>query len=296
MIAFWARRPAALTLAGIAAAILIAIALSALLWFLPIDSFWFVQALAMPVLAATALTTKFVDRMPLAWSGIGIDRWTPRHVGIGLATGAGAALIGWLPTAMFGVVKGADPTETNFAWTMAGYLLAAALTEELVFRGYLYQRLIELAGATDLAAVSISVVFSVLFAAAHVMNPSVTPLAYLNLFLGGILFCVAFLRTGSVWTAYAAHIGWNLVLAMGVGAPVSGISFGAAPLVSIPNGPVWLDGGQFGPEGGLAGTLGLALGVLALLKLPAADLSPYVHARVFKAVLAKQAEPDPPGM
>src|SRR5512133_1000994 len=54
MIAFWARRPAALTLAGIAAAILIAIALSALLWFLPIDSFWFVQALAMPVLAATA--------------------------------------------------------------------------------------------------------------------------------------------------------------------------------------------------------------------------------------------------
>lgn len=147
-------------------------------------------------------------------------------------------------------------------------LAPAALAEELAFRGV---PLVALDRAIGRGAAI--VVMAVLFAALHAWNPGVTALGLGNIALAGVLLGLAFFAPGGIWTAWGAHLGWNLAIAA-LDAPVSGLPF-SIPLIDFhPGRDAWLTGGSFGPEGGIAATvvLGLAAAVLArqLRKDPAA--------------------------
>jgi hypothetical protein len=75
-------------------------------------------------------------------------------------------------------------------------------------------------------------------------------------FLGAV-----YLRTGSLWWATGAHLGWNWALAYLVDLPLSGLELIDAPLLEpMLTGPAWLSGGGFGPEGSVlaAVTVGAA--------------------------------------
>jgi uncharacterized protein len=69
----------------------------------------------------------------------------------------------------------------------------------------------------------------------------------------------------SLWFATAVHLGWNWTMASLFDLPVSGIAMFQTPLYEpVTRGDTWVGGGTFGPEGGIAGTIGLAAAVLVL--------------------------------
>lgn len=132
----------------------------------------------------------------------------------------------------------------------------AAAWEEIVFRGYPFQVLVEWAGVWPAVVVS-----SALFAALHGWNPNVTWLALANIFLAGVLLALAYLRTRSLWFATALHVGWNWAMASLFDFPVSGLTSFDTPMYDVrPRGSELWTGGDFGPEAGLVGTIVLLLG------------------------------------
>ncbi len=139
-------------------------------------------------------------------------------------------------------------------------LLGAALAEELVFRGAplrLLGRALGRWGATLVAALA--------FGLAHARNPAATAFSTINIMLAALLLSVAFFSRGGMPLAWGLHFGWNAALGLGFAAPVSGVALPGAALAYVPGPRPWMDGGLFGPEGGLAGTLAMAAGLVALL-------------------------------
>ncbi len=144
---------------------------------------------------------------------------------------------------------------------LTGIVLApAALAEEVLFRGV---PLVLLARAFGRGAALVAV--SIVFALAHLGNPHVSGLGLGNIALAGVFLGLAFFAPGGLWTAFGAHVGWNVTLA-GLDAPVSGFPFDIPMLDYRPGGPSWMTGGAFGPEGGLAATFALGLACLIVLR------------------------------
>jgi membrane protease YdiL (CAAX protease family) len=138
-------------------------------------------------------------------------------------------------------------------------LAPSALAEEVVFRGV---PLVLLAAAFGRGTGL--VLTAILFAFGHALNPHVSALALGNVALAGIFLGLAFYAPGGLWTAFGAHLGWNLTLAA-LDAPVSGLPFRIPWLDYVASGPVWLTGGAFGPEGGLAATGALTAACLVFI-------------------------------
>lgn len=188
--------------------------------------------------------------------GFPLDRSAPARSAKGLALGAGVALLAVALIAAAGGVRWGSDAGDLGAWLGAGgrtlWLLAIpAAAEEALVRGYPLRAVAEAKGpAWALAFTSIG------FGLLHVANPGVTVVALLNLAAAGLFLGVLALRTGSLWWATGAHLGWNWALAFLVDLPVSGLETVDAPLLSsAPRGPAWLSGGSFGPEGSVAATL-----------------------------------------
>lgn len=91
--------------------------------------------------------------------------------------------------------------------------------EELLCRGFLYQRLMRSYGKPVVAIV----VNSLFFALMHLMNDGVTVLSLLNIFVVGVLFSLMVYYMDSLWCAMAAHAAWNFTQNILFGLPNSGI-------------------------------------------------------------------------
>jgi CAAX protease family protein len=201
---------------------------------------------------------------------LGLDatdlRWRTR---LGWAKGFAAGLVfGILPAA---VAMTMGVFTAGAGWTHDGgsfgqwvaqvgktvlILVPAALAEELMFRGVPL-----VVTARALGRVRAILLLSILFALAHIRNPDVTTAALANIALAGIFLSLAFYTPGGMWTAFGAHLGWNVTLAA-LAAPVSGLPFDIPYIDYRSGGPRWLTGGAFGPEGGLLATLALTVTVV----------------------------------
>ncbi len=182
---------------------------------------------------ATVVVGYWLNRHSWERMGWRFDRGLPRRALRGTAIGmvlAGLAML--LALATGGAVVHRAPGVAAWPGTAGPLgvgLLAAALAEELWFRGYPLRRLAEAIG--PVAAIAAA---SMAFGVAHLV-------------------------------AWGLHFGWNSALALVFDAPVSGYAFGLPGLEYVPGSRGWIDGGRFGPEGGLVGTVALAAGVLIVL-------------------------------
>ena len=143
---------------------------------------------------------------------------------------------------------------------LAVMFLCGALAEELMFRGFPMRRLADVIG--PLPAM---LVLSLGFAAAHLANPSVSAVGIINIALAGIWLSFAFFSAGGMALAWGLHFGWNAGLALAFDAPVSGYMFRVPAVEYSPGAHAWVDGGTFGPEGGIVGTIVLIAGILAVI-------------------------------
>jgi membrane protease YdiL (CAAX protease family) len=148
------------------------------------------------------------------------------------------------------------PSGLLFALLLIGFLVQSGL-EEWMVRGYIYRTLKDRWPPWVAALVS-----SLLFALMHAVNPAVSALALLNVLLAGVILAALVERSGSLWSATAAHGIWNFTIGCLLSLPVSGIRIFRLLDAGV-TGDERLTGGGFGPEGSLVLTL-LAL-LLALL-------------------------------
>lgn len=91
--------------------------------------------------------------------------------------------------------------------------------EELICRGFLYQRLRRSYQNPAVAIIGNSLLFAIL----HLMNDGVTVLSMLNIFVVGILFSFMVFYMDSLWCAMAMHTAWNFTQNILFGLPNSGI-------------------------------------------------------------------------
>jgi membrane protease YdiL (CAAX protease family) len=139
-------------------------------------------------------------------------------------------------------------------------LLLAALAEELAFRGYPLRRL-----ADAIGPLPAMLLLAVLFGFAHAKNPSATVLSTVNVALAAIWLSFAFFSAGGMALAWGLHFGWNGGLSILFDAPVSGFAFHVPAVEYTPGRHTWVDGGAFGPEGGIVTTIVLIAGTLAVI-------------------------------
>ncbi len=142
-----------------------------------------------------------------------------------------------------------------------GYIIQGS-SEELLLRGFFM-----LSYSSGHGAVSSVLMSSLLFSLLHMGNAGISFIAILNIFLFGIFAGFFMLRCNNIWGICAIHSAWNFTQGNFFGQRVSGAS-GTSSIFVTGNNRIYslINGGEFGPEGGLSVTLVLilALGVLCL--------------------------------
>ncbi len=142
---------------------------------------------------------------------------------------------------------------------------AVAIAEELLFRGFVFQRLIS--GLGQWPAQLITAAF---FLLTHLNNPGMTDsiklMAGVNIFLASILFGLVFIRTGSLAMPIGLHLMANWMQGGVLGFGVSGTEQSGLLIPAFEEVPVWLTGGQFGLEASVPGLVCLAVALFFLYK------------------------------
>ncbi len=99
------------------------------------------------------------------------------------------------------------------------------------------------------------VALSLLFVVGHLTNENLAWTGALHLFLHGILYAAAYLKTRSLWVPIGLHLAWNWTQGPVFGMHVSGMEVSNTLLQAVPTGPEILSGGAFGAEGSLLSSL-----------------------------------------
>ena len=158
----------------------------------------------------------------------------------------------------------------GFSTLMSIVLLfvGVAVAEELLFRGFIFQRLI--AGLGQWPA---QLILAGYFLLTHLNNPGMTGdvkvLASINIFIASLMFGVAFIRTKSLAMPLGLHFMANLTQGGVLGFGVSGTDQSGLLKPVFNEVPEWLTGGQFGLE---ASVLGLVCVVITFILIQRWDI------------------------
>jgi uncharacterized protein len=219
------------------------------------------------VLGASLLMTRYFHRKPLTAIGLSIHPGVFREFGVGCLLGfmmmTGIFLVefslGYFQPQWLGLGGG------RIFWILVSSVAlfaVGALSEELLFRGYLLQILIQ--GITFLPA---AIIVSGLFLLAHIQNPEVGTFALINVGLAGMWLSFAYMKTRSLWLPFGLHFSWNFSQTTLFAFPTSGIHFADKKMFAVTQtGPEWFTGGAFGPEGGVLATVALIVCTGYILK------------------------------
>ncbi len=216
-------------------------------------------------LLATTIMLRSIDVRPWSDVGLGGQAARPRVLVEGLILGGvtiGAACAALLAFGWLRIVPAAPGSSLGAALRISAFLLPAALTEELITRGYLLTAIRDATGARIAALVT-----SLLFGLAHLRNPGVTFEAIFNVTLAGVFLAAVRLALDSLYAAWAAHAAWNWMMAVPFHLSVSGIAFDVPDYRTVSTGPAWATGGAWGPEGGVAAAVGMLAGLFYLHRL-----------------------------
>lgn len=225
---------------------------------------WLEPAAFLFTLLATWACTR-LRREPLASVGFRLDRRWAREIARGaLAGGAAMLAAAAMIWATGGVRFELDPARSAAALLAGAYgFLFVALFEENLYRGFLFQRLLDGTGAW-FAQVSLAL----LFALAHWGNPGMSGAtrvwATVDTALGAALLGLAYLRTRSLALPVGIHFGWNWVQGTVLGFGVSGFGQRGWLRPVLQDRAQWLSGGSFGPE---ASVFAVVVDVVALVVL-----------------------------
>lgn len=180
----------------------------------------------------------------------------------------GAALM-LLPAAILGSGGWVSWTVADFKWDsileITLLFAAVAVAEELLFRGFIFQRLIKSIGQWPT-----QLLIGAYFLLIHLNNPGMTgtvkAFASVNIFLASVMFGLAVIRFKSLAVAIGIHFMANWVQGILLGFAVSGKPGSSFLVPVVSKAPVWLTGGAFGLEASLPGLICVILTIIFLYR------------------------------
>ncbi len=212
------------------------------------------------------VATKFIDRKPLMSIGLSVkDKANEMLIGLGFALAfiGGLFLILWLIGAIniTGYV-GFNPG----VFIVSMMLFMAAFDEELIFRGYILNNMMDSTSNRWIALAGSSVLFALL----HSGNPSVwsTWVPMTELFAAGFILGISYTFTKNLWFPTFFHFGWNFFQGL-LGFEISGINVDSWKMISHENTgnvPDIVSGGAFGIEGSVITLSCTILGTYLIFK------------------------------
>ena len=212
------------------------------------------------------VATKFIDRKPLMSIGLSVkDKVNEMLIGLGFALAfiGGLFLILWLIGAIniTGYV-GFNPG----VFIVSMMLFMAAFDEELIFRGYILNNMMDSTSNRWIALAGSSVLFALL----HSGNPSVwsTWVPMTELFAAGFILGISYTFTKNLWFPTFFHFGWNFFQGL-LGFEISGINVDSWKMISHENTgnvPDIVSGGAFGIEGSVITLSCTILGTYLIFK------------------------------
>ena len=184
-----------------------------------------------------------------------LDRSWLRQLTAGLGLGAAAMAVPALALALGGWVHfELQPIQVTAMLGLCSVFIAGAIAEELLFRGFLFQRLTH--GLGPFAA---QLLISAYFVLTHASNPGMTGQtriwAAVNIFVASLLFGLAQLKTRALALPIGLHAGANLTQGVLLGFGVSGEAHEGLLKPVLGGAPSWLTGASFGLEASLPGLL-----------------------------------------
>jgi len=203
-------------------------------------------------------------REPIRAMGLPSRPGAVREFGMGAALGWGMVTIVLLIVALVGhfyVQLWTAPRAWGLLVVQLLTLLAGALAGEIAFRGYPFQKLVETVGpftATILAAI--------IFGALRVTTPDSTPTAVWISAVAAVLLSAAYLRTHALWLGWGLHFAWTASIGILFGQPLAGSRQVSSLIHTYADGPTWLTGAEFGPEGSLITLIVLWVGLYVLVR------------------------------
>ena len=173
----------------------------------------------------------------------------------------GAVLMA-LPALILTIFRYIDWHANPFSYStiVSGLTLFAgvALAEELLFRGFIFQRLIDAFGQWPA-----QFIIAGMFLLTHLNNPGMVGitkiLACINIFIASILFGIAYIKTKKLAMPLGLHFMANFMQGTILGFGVSGEKETSLYKPSFHNAPTWLTGGQFGLEASVLGLFSVIL-------------------------------------
>jgi membrane protease YdiL (CAAX protease family) len=134
------------------------------------------------------------------------------------------------------------------------------INEELFCRGYC-MTVLKQTKKTWAPLIISAMIFSVM----HSMNGGISLVAYINLFLFGIFMGYLFMKTKNIWMCIGYHITWNYFQGDIFGFLVSGNNTDSIYKIKVLSSNI-INGGNFGPEGGLVVTILLVISIILVYK------------------------------
>lgn len=220
-----------------------------------------VQAL---IVLIASLTGQLLRRRPLT-ELFGTLNWHwLKELFVGGLIGSALMLVPALTLEIFGWAHWQWNPEGISTILMSLLLFAGvAIAEELLFRGFVFQRLI-----SGLGHWVAQLIIAAYFLLTHLSNPgmtgSVKAMASINIFLASILFGLAFIQTKSLAMPLGLHFMANFVQGGVLGFGVSGTEQSGLLIPIFREAPVWLTGGQFGLEASLPGLICVVIALFML--------------------------------
>lgn len=206
-----------------------------LLWLLPAELLY--SALMLWLYCRAVRYFERRDVAELARDGAG------RRAAAGIVLGAALFSVVFALLALGGHVRHAGLGSFTALPTQAAVSIAAAVGEELIFRGSIFRIAEERLGTA--AALVIS---AVLFGLMHGANAGATPVSTAAIALeAGVLLGIAYTASRSLWLTIGLHFGWNFTEGGIFGTTVSGGQTHGLIDTALA-GPPLVTGGAFGPE------------------------------------------------
>lgn len=215
------------------------------------------------------LWVRFIEKQPLSFIGFVKDHWLTKYL-TGLLIGFAMMSIVVIILLVSGHISleknNIQPTGISslpfILILLIGWIIQGA-SEEIVTRGYLMNVLKNKYNVPVALLIT-----STLFGLLHLGNPSVNPIAIINIILVGLFFGLCTIKTNNLWLACGIHSAWNFAQGNIFGFEVSGIDTSVGSLIDLNlKGNTLITGGAFGPEAGLSSTIVLILSIGIILYL-----------------------------
>ncbi|WP_291149498.1 CPBP family intramembrane glutamic endopeptidase [Flavobacterium sp. UBA7680] len=141
-------------------------------------------------------------------------------------------------------------------------MFTVAIIEEILVRGIIFRIVEEKLGSYISLTIS-----SVLFGVFHLANPHGTLISAICITTAGFLFGAVYIYSRNLWMPIALHFAWNFTQSGIFGAITSGNEKTSSLLEAKIQGPEFITGGEFGPEGSIQAIIFCAAATIILLVL-----------------------------